>query len=653
MEFMHDASKIRKLRLVLSLLIANVCIFQPAHANLAPRFSANGYGSQYTVGQADLLIPIVGNSVHSLYADPNVSYATNNQGYADLGFGYRWIQNKAAILGGYLFASYSRINNDAHLVVTNPGIEALGSRWDAHLNGYIVAGDRNRLVGTFVGSQLGLKTMFVSGHARYDSLFQLMQNTGHGADAQLGFQLFPHCSLKGYVGSYFFSPTKTPNIWGGAAGLEYWLHQNVKVFAGYTYDNLRHSTTALGLGVEFGGTRINRSDPILEERMTDSVARNLAALGQGSSIPSRTQLKLLTGPGMHGSAVIPIATKISFFRADAPTVPGELTIDDCTAENPCGGGNLTQADVDELHDLDVADELDLAGPGTYGIGEDNNNELDLYEDQMVQGTTEDFLEPAVPETIPEPLLPEPIPPEPIPPEPIPPEPPEPAPEEPVPPPPAEPEVVVRPIMHGTLKLASNDTISAVITEPETGLSTGIIMSNVENVRIKNTSVGEAGDPFFVGINATGSQVTMQGVTVFADSQGIVTDSTQLALSQANIYVIGSTGISAKNKSTVSISDTLIDVFNSSPGAIGLRVQNSNATVTNSVINAAMSSTSPSAQAIAIDSIMGSAVFVASGKLSASGGSVIPPAIGVVDAISKVQLTDSVICILNDEPTNCP
>ncbi|WP_244887568.1 hypothetical protein [Rickettsiella grylli] len=65
--------------------------------------------------------------------------------------------------------------------------------------------------------------------------------------------MFPNSSLKGYLGSYYFSPAETNNVWGGAAGLEYWLTQGVKLVGSYSYDNLHHSTYAFGIGLEWGG----------------------------------------------------------------------------------------------------------------------------------------------------------------------------------------------------------------------------------------------------------------------------------------------------------------------------------------------------------------------------------------------------------------
>jgi hypothetical protein len=118
---------------------------------LPARFSADGYGStDYLVGQADLMLPVKGDAGHNFYIDPALAYGSDSQGYADLGVGYRWLKNDAAILGGYLFGGYSRIDNNARIWVVNPGIEALGSRWDAHLNGYLVMGDRNQNVSNFL-----------------------------------------------------------------------------------------------------------------------------------------------------------------------------------------------------------------------------------------------------------------------------------------------------------------------------------------------------------------------------------------------------------------------------------------------------------------------------------------------------------------------
>ncbi len=73
-----------------------------------------------------------------------------------------------------------------------------------------------------------------------------------GADAKVCYQLFPGSAWKAYIGSYYFSPAQTNNIFGGAAGIEYWFTQNVKMVGDYIYDNFRRSTYAFGIGLEWG-----------------------------------------------------------------------------------------------------------------------------------------------------------------------------------------------------------------------------------------------------------------------------------------------------------------------------------------------------------------------------------------------------------------
>lgn len=94
----------------------------------------------------------------------------------------------------------------------------------------------------------------------------------------------------------------------------------------------------MGLGIEFGGTRDgHRSDPTLEERMTDPVERYLAALSKNQAIPDRISQ-------VFNSEVI-TETNIAFFsQTGGPNNGGiGLTLANCTFENPCGPSDLTDA----------------------------------------------------------------------------------------------------------------------------------------------------------------------------------------------------------------------------------------------------------------------------------------------------------------------
>lgn len=80
-----------------------------AREPLPPRFSAAAYTGVYTVGQADLMVSLDGDGQHNLYVNPQGAYGSDQQWYGDVGLGYRWIKNDAAILGWYLFAGHSRV----------------------------------------------------------------------------------------------------------------------------------------------------------------------------------------------------------------------------------------------------------------------------------------------------------------------------------------------------------------------------------------------------------------------------------------------------------------------------------------------------------------------------------------------------------------
>jgi hypothetical protein len=108
-------------------LMSNTVLADP----LPTRFSANAYTGAYTVGLADLMLSLDGDEVHNLYVDPQAAYGSDQQWFADLGLGYRWINNDAAILGWYAFAGRTHVSNNSDFWVANPGVEILGRRWDA------------------------------------------------------------------------------------------------------------------------------------------------------------------------------------------------------------------------------------------------------------------------------------------------------------------------------------------------------------------------------------------------------------------------------------------------------------------------------------------------------------------------------------------
>ncbi len=359
-----------------------------AREPLPPRFSANAYTGVYTVGLADLMVSLDGDSQHNLYADPQGAYGSDQQWVGDLGLGYRWIKNDAAILGWYLFAGHTRVENSSGFWIVSPGIEALGRCWDARINAYIPVAGRSNELG--IEEFNIMNTTVFSGHtATLNTVFtneNVIQQIGNGADARVGYQFFHQVPLKGYVGAYFFTIPNTNNITGGAAGLEYWFDDNIRVFSNYSYDNYQHSNLVGGLGISFGGVRKHWADPSLSERLTDPVDRYLANLGHGSGIPSKT---LLYGMGRGSSSQL-ISSDIAFFSlTGAPNNGGTaLTLADCTFENPCGPTDFSQTGVNTLNTLLPNTNFYFNG-GTYEAA-DGVEPLTLNNGQGVFSRTADY-----------------------------------------------------------------------------------------------------------------------------------------------------------------------------------------------------------------------------------------------------------------------
>lgn len=489
-----------------------------ADTSLPARFSADGYAStDYLVGQADWMLPLKSNAGHNLYIDPALAIGNDSQGFVDLGLGYRWLKNNAVILGGYLFGGYTRIDNNARLWVMNPGIEALSSRWDAHLNGYVVMGDRNQNVSNFL-----IFDEF-SGHSEFFYLFNVIQHAGDGVDAKLGY-LFPGTPLKAYVGSYFFSPAQTNNVLGGAAGLEYWVGQHTKVFANYTYDNLRRSVGAIGIGVELGGVHAHRIDPSVEERITDPVERYLAELGRGSAIPSRknNQFAGVVDPSTPGGR-----DNIAFFSlTGGPNNGGMgLTLNDCTFENPCGPTDLTNQGAQTLANLLPNTQIFFAGgPGAYSA---LNVLGGVNPVTIIAGQSINALSAGAP-----------------------------------------------PTFNGGFILPGNNSLNNIILLPTTSTATGAgVSATGNNIAINDSQIGSTSNPFATGLDLSGDTVANlvssrisasdTGINM-QDTAGLTSNASTIAVNGGNIL----TGINSASTGPINLTGGAVNV-NGGTGLSGI------------------------------------------------------------------------------------
>jgi hypothetical protein len=503
-----------RLKFIIFLLFFSFIFFSSsilARESLPSRFSANAYTGVYTVGQADLMVSLDGDEQHNLYVDPQGAYGSDQQWYGDLGLGYRWINNDAAILGAYLFAGHSRVENSSGFWIVSPGVEALGSRWDARINAYIPVAGRSNEVGN-VDFNI-VSEPFFTGHTEViNSQFNVeneIQQIGNGADARVGYQFFRQVPLKGYIGTYFFGIANTNNVFGGAAGLEYWFDDNIRVFANYSYDNYQHSNVVGGLGISFGGVRKHWADPSLSERLTDPVDRYLANLGHGSGIPSKT---LFYGMG-NGSSTQVISNSIAFFsQTGTPNTGGiGLTLADCTFENPCGPTDFSNTAANTFNTLLPNTNFYFNG-GSYTSGG-----VSLSPGQSIQSRTADYSQLATGSA--------------------------------------------RSTITAQIGLSSNNTLENIIVLP--GGSIGLFTHGSSNNNlIIGSQIGSLANPFANAIVDAGQNTVINNTEIFASSQAISTQNTNTTIqnSQINVDSGNSDGDGILTfGSNVLVSDTQIQV----------------------------------------------------------------------------------------------
>jgi hypothetical protein len=575
-----------------------------SHTVLPPRFSANAYTGVYTVGQADLMVSLDGDQQHNLYVNPQGAYGSDQQWYGDLGLGYRWIKNDAAILGWYLFAGRTRVANTSSFWITNPGVEVIGSRWDARINAYIPAAGRSNALG--IEEFNIVSEPFFTGHTEViNSVFNnenAIQQIGNGADARVGYQFFQRVPLKGYVGAYFFNIHNTDNVRGGAAGMEYWLDDTIRVFANYSYDNYQHSKVVGGLGISFGGVRKHWADPSLSERLTDPVERYLANLGHGSGIPSQT---LLYGMG-SGSSTQLISTDIAFFsQTGTPNAGGVgLTLANCTFENPCGPTDFSQTGVNTLNGL-LPNTLLFFNGGTYPAS-NGTNPLTLNNGQGVFSRTADYSAAA--------------------------------------------SGAARSTFNGAFILNGNNQLNGVILNNTLGVSTNAISSNGgQNIMISNSQIGNAGTPYSDGLNLTSSTVTLASSTVFADAAGIFASGSSSLIMQSSVI----------NTSTPINTDGQGIVLN---GASKAEINNSQINVTGNFVNIGISTTDTSSAIVNNSDItvtgIGSTSFqigleAIEGAITMNGGTVSVNSSGPTSInLGNVQFENLVVCTINGMTVDC-
>lgn len=579
--------------------------------SLPARFSMNAYTGVYTVGLADLMVSLDGDDVHNLYVDPHASYGSDQQWLTDLGLGYRWINNDAAILGWYAFAGRTRVNNNSDFWIANPGVEVLGRRWDAHINAYIpLAGRSNE-----VNQRAELNTVsepFFTGHSEVMvSVFDLaneIQRIGNGADAMLAYQLFRAVPLKAYLGAYFFAIPGTNNVRGGIAGFHYWFDHTIQFFTNYSYDNFQHSTLVAGLGVSFGGVSAHTADPSLSERLTDPVERYLANWGHGSGIPSRT---LFFAEG-QGSSTELVSDTIAFFtQTGSPNNGGMgLTLANCTFESPCAPSDFSQVGVNTLNNLLPNTTMFFNGGNYPALNTAGTGAITLNSGQRVASRSTDFSEAVT--------------------------------------------GADRSIFNGAFILNSNNVLNDIILLPTVNTAAGnaINATNASTMSINGSQIGSATNRFLnTALFLSGSQLDLTNSSIFAARRAIraqANSSLTIQSSQMDVTRTvngGITGISL-SASTAEIADSQINV-NGQGNIFGVNsLSNATANILNSTIS--VMSTGANANVSAVATTSNGSIQMELGSLSVTS----PSPNALLASGTNISLLE-VACTFNGSSVTCP
>lgn len=352
---------------------------------LHPRVLGEGFFGNRALGEADAMLPILGNQDGIFYVD-GLGKVGSDDGYlGSLGAGFRGVYNNY-LWGAYVFGDYNRAARGHHFPVVNPGLELMTNYWDAHVNGYFPTSKR-KSEGTFLGTQLGT-TQYISfrGHSQFDNLINVVEEVGNGVDGEIGLTLPEVRYLRLFTGGYHFNLQNARDINGVVGGVEMPINNNLSASVRDSYDRVQKNTALFTVRLTLGG--INKGEPPnVSERILDPIPRHLGTWDTGSGIPSE-QAYINTG--------VRVLTRdnIWFFsNAGTPFIAAN-GFSNCTFENNCINTSFTQSTVNAIDGISPNANFYL-GNGTYFTGAPTSflpASISMHEGQAVFGRSADFVQ---------------------------------------------------------------------------------------------------------------------------------------------------------------------------------------------------------------------------------------------------------------------
>lgn len=484
--------------------------------------------TQYPMIQIDGMLPIYSDYAHNLHVDLQGQASTDSQAIGGIGIGYRQLINESGVIGGYLFTDRTEVRDKKYFTLINPGLEFLGTKFDARINGYFPVGTHQRTLQSGFGEALGLNSSHFTGRNHYDAYYDKQRQIGAGADVLLGYTL--NSNLKTQLGGYHYRFRDTHPINGALMGAQYWLNNHWYLGAQYQWDNDQHSVGILSLGMRYSGYDGQY------QQMIDPIRRHLATIGQGGypskiiyrNVTQRYIAELITNgqpiPNYiidpdTGIPIIIIDEHVFFFRSDI-TSTDPIASHSCTFEAPCGPSQFNQTNLNQIAVIDPLASLYFNGGSYTAVGA---SPMSLPINLSLESRTLDFKQTAAPEQ--------------------------------------------RTVFIGGFQLNGNNVLENISVQPGNGVTTGITAIHTINY-VYDSIIGSGQSRYRIGLDLRNdSFIVSDNTQVFANTIGAnLTGQSAGSFANGLIDVVADArhenyGINATDTTFLFLNNEQVNVFN--------------------------------------------------------------------------------------------
>lgn len=289
-------------------------------------------GTQRSIGELDLFVPLGQNEQTLLFADFRFKADDQNSLEGNLGLGARHMLPGGWNLGGYGYFDRRQSPNYNTFNQLTFGAEMLGTNFDFRANTYWPIGQTSASMGTTGGGPAAAAVSGTTLNVTFPGSTTSTEYALSGFDAEAGvrvpiFDTTGPYDLRFYAGGYRFSDGVTPVIAGPRFRLEFTNYRIPELWGGtrlmtgveYQYDDVRGSQgfASLRLRVPLQAEPRRGSLNYQERRMTDPIVRDIDIVSQVQKIvtPSVTEAATATADGQ----TLVVVNSASTSGANLPT----------------------------------------------------------------------------------------------------------------------------------------------------------------------------------------------------------------------------------------------------------------------------------------------------------------------------------------------